>query len=183
MTHIKREVYYICFTGKQSLNPIVSKGDFQEMAKRLIFSYSMLFFTLITTAFLSACSYTGATLEPDRLFELEQGESLDGKLETKDLIFIYRYNLKGEDLNLSGDIKFANRGVRKFKMRVHFVDAGGMILETAVASFSKGSKPGGVHIRIERKVPAATRSMAFSYSGEIIDRNNESMPIPFWRVP
>ena len=153
------------------------------MVRRLISSYSTLLFTLITAALLSACSYTGTILDPDRLFELEQGESLNGKLETKDLTFIYQYNLKGEDLNLSGDIEFVKRGVRKFKMNIHFVDAGGTILETAAASFSRGSKRGGVNIRIEQKVPVATRSMAFSYSGEIIDRNNESMPVPFWRVP
>jgi hypothetical protein len=58
-----------------------------------------------------------------------------------------------------------------------------MILETATVPFSKGSKGGGVHIRIDQQVPPATRSMAFSYSGEIVDRNNESMPVQFWRVP
>ena len=138
---------------------------------------------MIAAAFLAACSYTGKTVQPDRLFELKQGESGNGKLETKHLTFIYQYNLKGEDLILSGDIAFAIRGVRKFKMEVHFVDTGGMILESAAVPFSKGSKRGEMHVRIDQKIPPATQSMAFSYSGEIIDRNNESMPVQFWRVP
>ena len=153
------------------------------MVVRTIRIKSALLSSLVAAAFLAACSYTGKTVEPDRLFELKQGDSRNGKLETKHLTFIYQYNLKGEELILSGDIEFVNRGVRKFKMEVHFVDAGGMILETATVPFSKGSKRGEVRIRIDQKIPPATQSMAFSYSGETLDRNNESMPVPFWRVP
>jgi len=137
---------------------------------------------LFAAAFQGACSVTGKTLKPDRLFELKQGESHQGKLETKDLTFTYQYNRKGDSMSLTGDIEFIHRRVRQFKMEIHFVDAQGMVLNSVPVPISKGSLKGtNSSVQIDQQVPPDTRSIAFSYSGEI--RNIDDRSISFWRVP
>ena len=102
-------------------------------------------------------------------------------MQTINLKFTYQYVLKGNELSLIGDIEFARCPVRMFRMDVHFVDADGIILSSTRPISIKSRRSRHLPVSFDRKVPPNTRSMAFSYRGEIGDRNADFSQ--FWRAP
>ena len=104
-------------------------------------------------------------------------------MKTNNLTFTYQYDFKGNDLSLTGDIDFFSQRVRRFQMTVHFVDAEGLILGSSAVPISRGSQRGRISVGLNQQVPPATRSMAFSYKGEIRDGINDTRPVSFWRKP
>ena len=153
------------------------------MNKGRLFITLTLMYTLITSLLQSACSVTAKPVKPDRRFELMQGELHQGELRSNNLNFTYQYDYKGNYLSLNGEIDFFSQRVRRFQMTVHFVDIEGMILDSYAVTITKSSQRGKMYVSFSNQVPLATRSMAFSYRGEIRDGMNESKPVSFWRKP
>jgi hypothetical protein len=137
---------------------------------------------MIAILFLGACSQTGNIVAPERQFPLGQGETGKGELQTRNLTFTYQYKFDGNKLSLNGDIEFARRPVHSFRISIHFVDADGIILDSAVVQDrSPISGIRNLSIKVDRQIPQETLFLAFSYRGEIGEQRRRVNN--FWRVP
>ena len=137
---------------------------------------------MVTILFLGACSHTGNIVAPERQFPLGQGETGKGELQTRNLTFTYQYKFDGSNLSLNGEIEFARRPVHTFRISIHFLDADGMILDSAVIQDRRPiSGIRNLSINIDRQIPQETLFMAFSYRGEIGETRRRVNN--FWRVP
>ncbi len=136
---------------------------------------------VVTILFLGACSYTGNIVAPERQFALGQGETGKGELLTRNLTFTYQYKFDGNNLSLNGEIEFVRWPVHSFRISIHFIDADGMILDSAVVQDrSPISGIRNLSINIDRQIPQETLFMAFSYRGEIGETRRRVNN--FWRV-
>ena len=136
------------------------------LSKRYVSITTMLLCALIATVLVGACSWTGRTVQTDRVFELQQGDAGQGTLQTSSLTFTYQYTLQGNALSMTGDVEFLRRQIRTFHMSVHFVDADGVILESAfivprsAKDISGTIRGNNLPVNFEGQVPEGAQSMA-----------------------
>ena len=136
---------------------------------------------MVTILFLGACSYTGNIVAPERQFPLGQGETGKGELQTNNLTFTYQYKFDGNNLSLNGEIEFTRQPVHSFRISIHFVDADGMILDSAVVQDrSTTMRIRNLPINIDRQIPQETVFLAFSYRG-VIGEDRTAIN-NFWRI-
>ena len=149
--------------------------------------------TLLGAVFLQACtdkswfSYTGWEAKPDNRTPLLEGGPHAAIWHTDDLAIHYRYELEGNRLNIEGRIERQNRTKHfpnlKAWVRIHFVDANGIILESHRLWSQRGSDIyGGLRWEFKHswELPPGNRAVAFSFSGTAGDRDTSW---DFWQTP
>jgi len=139
-------------------------------------------------------TYIGAKARSDSLIFLTEGTQGNGLYRTDDVIIDYQWARKGNDLQLSGLVKFTSRMqnnfalIPVFDLSLFFTDADGIILEQRYISVPGNGDP-NIPMRISAKLllPPGTANMAFSYSGQArdsgTDEDNGGGEMPFWQVP
>ncbi|MGD8242119.1 MAG: hypothetical protein PVF59_04800 [Desulfobacterales bacterium] len=168
---------------------------------------------LILILSLTACterfrtSFDGRIAKTDGRVALEAGGPYDLYWETNDIIISGTYQREGESLDLNGRVKLQSRldslpNVSRMWVRVHFLDAEGVIVSThrlwtALGDGGMGGKDFFINWDFNRSftMPSATYAMNFSYDGTVRDSSSSddggggmgrpggSVGIDFWRTP
>ncbi len=150
-------------------------------------------------------SFNGRVAKLDGHVTLETGGPYDLYWETNDIIINGTYEREGDDLDLIGSVQLQSRlsslpNISHMWVRVHFLDAEGVIVETRRLWTALGDGGlGGIDYFVNWDfnhrfaMPAATRAMNFSYDGTMRDssstdgggigRSGGSVGIDFWRTP
>ena len=168
---------------------------------------------LILSLSMSACterwrkSFNGRVAKLDGRVALEAGGPYDLYWETNDIIISGTYQREGDGLDLIGRVQLQSRlsslpNISHMWVRVHFLDAEGVIVETrrlwtALGDGGLGGMDYFVKWDFDHRftTPAPTRSLNFSYDGTVRDssgtddggggmsRTGGSVGIDFWRTP
>jgi len=149
--------------------------------------------TLAGMIFISGCadpswfSYTGWEAKPDNRSALEEGGPHAAIWTSNDLALHYRYELKGNRLDIEGHVVPQNR-IKHFPnltawVSIHFLDADGKIVATHRLWSQRGSRTlGGLNWDFHHSwpLPPGDRAVAFSFSGHAGDNDTRW---DFWQTP
>ena len=129
---------------------------------------------LVTSCLKSALTYEGRQVKEENRIVINEGGPHESVWETKNLILNYTYIRKGNNLELSGVVKFSNylsvgfRYFIDFIMRAHFTNAEGVIIGTqTIAVASIGQEVDNISFKKKIKLPQDAVTMVFSYRGSV----------------
>jgi hypothetical protein len=143
----------------------------------------------------SLLTYKGAKVRDAYLIALTEGTQRSAGYQSPDLTIEYQWARKGDELQLSGLVKFTPRirngftMIPVFDLSLFFTDAQGNILEQRwIATPGSGDPESQMRISERLFLPPGTASMAFSYSGQARDsdgigQNKSGGDMHFWQVP
>ena len=139
-------------------------------------------------------TYKGAMVREGDLITLTEGPQRGGSYQSPDLAIEYQWMRSGNELQLSGLLKFAPRiqnvyfQIPYFYLSLFLTDGQGKILEDKRIGTPGSSDPSNP-IRISEKLllPPDTEKMAFGYSGQARGSGGGGKDgggdLPIWQVP
>jgi hypothetical protein len=149
-------------------------------------------FILIAALTLTGCmgksflSYQGATIsKSDSLVQLQQ-EGQKGLFATNELSVNYSYQMTPEGLRMAGTVKilgFSARRIKRLVVQLLFADAQGVVIQdTMLYSAPYRSSTNMAPLRFEKTfpIPEGSKSIAFTYDGELSDGGNTSINIGYF---
>lgn len=121
----------------------------------------------------SLLSYRGGTVSPGESIELLEGEH-SAYWPTRDLRINYTYSKNSNQLNLSGNVKFADwlgfsfNNILVFNLQVFLLNDQGTVLQAAglATSPSYAQAQSLLNFTKTMSLPPGTTAMAFGYTGE-----------------
>ena len=140
-------------------------------------------------------TYKGAIVREGYLIALTDGTQRSGFYQSSDLTIEYRWVRSGNELLLSGLVKFTPRIrngfnlISYFNLSLFFTDAQGKILEDRrIGAPGSGDPNDPMHLSEKLLLPPGTANMAFSYSGQARfsgsgGKGDGGGDMPFWQVP
>jgi len=137
-------------------------------------------------------SYQGASVTEVNLIPLLEGATRADHFETADLTVDYQYTRNGDNLQFSGDVRYASAlrhnfvSVLQFHLRVFFVDAQGRVLQDhGIAVNGYGNTDDQMRFQERLILPPGTVFMAFGYSGRATDggHRDSRTETSFWYDP
>ncbi len=146
--------------------------------------------------FLSGCvNYLkpelGAVARVDARVPLVDDQISEAVLKTKELQLEYTFSGEGETFEISGKLKF-DRSItasypmlRRFVMRVNFLDAGGAVIGTAGIApniNSSNEVPDIIQLRATGIKPTDATAIAFNYFGTFISSTHRNGGAESWEV-
>lgn len=150
---------------------------------------------ILLVAVLSGCQgmlldQNGRVFPEHRIALVETGKD-GGSWDTRDLRVDYRYERNGSEIKLSGKVFFADQikynatSLDYFHLDVLFLDEQGNILQmNGLTSTSYSDPSDSESFSLTLIVPAAARSMAFSYRGQARDNDEDGASSRyFWDYP
>ena len=132
----------------------------------------------------------GKSIEYTDRLALKTGGEQSGQYKADEITVDYRYVRTGDDLKMSGTIRFnySMQGnfstVSTFSLALVLADAQGTILAQqglATAYDHKSSEP--VNFSTTMIIPRQTEMMAFSYTGAASGAGTSGSPSSFWHNP
>lgn len=141
----------------------------------------------------SGCSrflinYEGAKIKEGYAIAIETAGKQVGHYTTRDLTVDYEYQRKGDTLQISGKVRFADYlrrdyGLRYFNLSLLLADQDNAIIENqALTSAGYG---GPITFNRTLNLPGEARTMvfAFTYTGEVMGGGDGGGPYDFWEYP
>lgn len=127
---------------------------------------------IVTSCLKSAMTYEGKQVKEENRIAISDGGPHKSDWKTRDLTLDYTYTRKGDNLELSGVIKFTNHLVTgyitlvDFRIHIHFTDAEGIITGGQVVAISGHRQEiENISFKKEVELPEGAVSMVFSYRG------------------
>lgn len=135
----------------------------------------------------TAMMYHGAPVTSVPVIALQEGPPVAGRWETFDMVVDYKYQRKGDNLELSGQAALSQHyqmnyaGVSRMQTYLFFLDRDARVLETAffVRPWSSGVEDIQKFSKSYR-VPAGTTGISFGYSGAV---NGMDSDTSFYELP
>jgi len=167
-----------------------TKPSVQHLARAL--GISALIFGFAAVALFSCSSflinYDGAKIREGYEIPLVPEDKKLGHYTTLDLTVDYEYQLKGDSLQMSGKVRFADYltreyGLRYFNLSLLFADGENNIIgNVALTSAGYG---GPITFNKTLKLPdqAKTMAFAFTYTGHSMGGGDGGGPWDFWDYP
>jgi len=147
-------------------------------------------------------SYNGRYAKAESIVPLTRGDAHQLQWQTNDIIIDGTYILEGDQLHLAGQVKLQSRlanfpTVGFLRVNAYAVDGDGLILASyRLWTAAPGSELFFVKWTFQQQytVPEATRAVAFSYSGRMLDgggggwgtlsgRDDGGTSWDFWHTP
>lgn len=136
-------------------------------------------------------TYKGVKVFDDCLIALADGNQRSGSYQSHDLTIAYQWERSGNELKLSGWVKFAPwiqnsfNVIQHFDLSLFFTDAEGNILEQRwIAALGSRNPESQKRFNEKLLLPPGTVNMAFSYDGQALDSDPEGSEVAsFWQVP
>jgi hypothetical protein len=169
---------------------------------REMFQYSnrrwlcrVLWMVIAISPFLSGCqgslfNVQGQTLQYQDRIMLKTGGEQSGKYKTDELTVDYVYVRKGDDLTISGTVRFnySMQGnfstVNTFSLALVLADTRGTILaQQGLTTAYDHSVTDPITFKTTMIIPYQTEIMSFSYTGASSGAGTSGSPSAFWHNP
>lgn len=166
----------------------------QTLTRRMIcIGLSLMAFGFV----LSGChapllTYKGEKVREAYRIVLSEGTLKNAQYSSSDLSIDYHAFRSGDELQLSGTVKYTPKITNNYVSIPHFhlilflTDQYGNVLQENGIN-TPGSNDPNKHIRFKEKIklPAGTANMAFGYNGEAHSggRQDRGGTTPFWEIP
>jgi hypothetical protein len=132
----------------------------------------------------------GQSLQYQDRIMLKTGGEQSGQYKTDELTIDYRYARKGDDLTLSGTIRFnySMQGnfstINTFSLALVLADARGTILtQQGLTTAYDHSVTDPINFKTTMIIPYQTELMSFSYTGASSGAGSSGSPSAFWHNP